>query len=100
MTAAVKLPCGHADISPSSVCGVCVKYASDEGFAAAVRRHQRELVTPSPPAPCKFLREPVSAFRRRCLIGHANPDGLGGVKPCCDCGPGKCGDYRAAPDGI
>jgi hypothetical protein len=47
---------------------------------------------------CLHLGSPVSAFRRSCIKGHANPDGLGGVKICCDCGPGNCGDYSPEED--
>lgn len=49
---------------------------------------------------CKNLGRPVIALRRLCLLGHSNPDGLGGVKPCCDCGPHNCDDYLEDPDSI
>lgn len=47
---------------------------------------------------CLYLGSPVSAFRFNCKKGHANPDGLGGVKLCCDCGPNNCDDYVAEED--
>lgn len=41
---------------------------------------------------CIHLGKNVSAYRKICLKGYTNPDGVG-VKPCCDCGPGKCNGY-------
>ena len=99
----IRLPCGHYEAAPAPTCQTCRMYAANAAFRTAVNRSQGLLTSDRVGINvglCLHLREPVSAFRRRCLLGHANPDGLGGVKPCCDCGPGKCPDYAADPDGI
>jgi hypothetical protein len=44
---------------------------------------------------CVNLGKPLSAYRRECSLGYTNPDGIPGVKTCCDCGTGNCTDYVA-----